>query len=406
VQDENGGSGMKSFIGLIFRKELLEIFRDRRSVIMALALPLVLYPLMFWIIGSQAAVEIHGPSMIRIAAGAEAREDILAILNDPIFDDFHWSMYYPDDPMEALTEGRAEIAAVLTDDSSAAVSLRFIYDANKTSSIIATSHLASLLVDYNQSVQIKALFEMDIDLAALAPVYFEMSSLESETGDETGSAGIFLSIVMPMLLVVLLSVGGMPTAVDLFAGEKERRTFEPLLCTAARRTDILAGKLGAVTVISLLGVLASGAGMYLGFIISPSAMTMGLDDAQGLILPPITILLTLLIIMAMAVFFSGLHVLLSTYARTVKEASTYGSFVMLAAYIPTFASMNKLGGDFDFWTAFVPIMNISGCLKMVLGGIHNPAYMTATLGTTAAFVGVVLLAGRYMFTKENIMLRA
>jgi sodium transport system permease protein len=198
----------------------------------------------------------------------------------------------------------------------------------------------------------------------------------------------------------------MPTAVDLFAGEKERRTFEPLLCTGARRTDILAGKLGAVTVMSMLGALASGAGMVVGYLVNPRAMTMGLDDVQGLAIPPGTLLFVLLIIAALAIFFSGLHILFSTYARSIKEASTYGSFVMIASYIPVFGTMMKLGGDFELWSAFVPVMNVTGCLKKVLAGINDPVYMTVTFGVTAVFVAVVLVLGRYMFNKENIMLRA
>jgi sodium transport system permease protein len=110
--------------------------------------------------------------------------------------------------------------------------------------------------------------------------------------------------------------------------------------------------------------------------------------------------------MAMAIFFSGLHILLSTYARTVKEASTYGSFVMIACYIPIFATMNMMGGDFKFWSAFVPVMNVTGCLKMVLAGINDFTYFGITLAVTAAFVLIVMIAGRYMFKKENIMLRA
>jgi sodium transport system permease protein len=393
---------MKSFTWLILKKELLDIFRDRRSIIMTFALPLVLYPLMFLFIGSQAKAEIDGPSMTRIYIDSY----VAGILDDPIFDDFnHTIVETHNSPADALADGSVDIV-VTQERRSFSIDpnyvLRILYDPNRTSSAISAHHFSGLMAAYNQSAQAQALLEMGIDLDALAPLSFEMIALD----DETGGAGLFLSIVLPMLLVILLSVGGMPTAVDLFAGEKERRTFEPLLCTAARRSDILAGKLGAVTIMSLLGALASGLGLLIGYLVSPSAMTLGLDDAQRLVLPASTILLALLIIMAMAVFFSGLHVLLSTYARTVKEASTYGSFVMLASYVPVFASMNKLGGDFELWSAFVPVMNVTGSLKMVLGGIHNPAYMAATLGSTAAFVGVVLLAGKYMFTKENIMLRA
>ena len=392
---------MKSFTGIIFRKELIDIFRDRRSIIITFLLPIVLYPLMFWFIGSQAANEMDGPSATAIAADAKAAAELRAVLNDPIFEEANIFLSENNDPVAELENGNADVA-VITDGSV----LRLVYDPNKTSSAMSNNHVTVLLSADNQTAQAKKLAEMGISLSDLAPLSFLSVSLEAETGKEESGAGMFLTMMLPMLLVILLSVGGMPTAVDLFAGEKERRTFEPLLCTGARRTDILSGKLGAVTVMSMLGALASGAGIFAGYMLNPRAMTMGLDDAQGINLPPGMLVLTLLIIMAMAVFFSGLHILLSTYARSIKEASTYGSFVMIASYIPVFASMSKLGKDFDFWTAFVPVMNVTGSLKMVLNGINDMKYMGVTLGITAAFVGVVLVVGRYMFKKENIMLRA
>ena len=396
---------MKGFTGIIFKKELLDIFRDRRSILMTFLLPVVLYPLMFWFIGSQAASEMEGPSETLIYADAAAAASFREILDDAVFDSANITVTENGDPVAMLQDGNGDVAAVTVGGN-----LRLVYDPNKSASAMSLNHVAGLLSAYNQAEQMKELVSLTgltiSELADLAPISFESVSLDVETGAEASGAGLFLSMMLPMILVIFLSVGGMATAVDLFAGEKERRTFEPLLCTGARRADILAGKLWAVTVMSLLGALASGVGLFVGYILNPRAMTLGLDDAQGLVLPPLTLVLTLLIIAAMAVFFSGLHILLSTYARTVKEASTYGSFVMIVSYVPIFATMTKLGGDFEFWTSFVPVMNVTGCLKMVLAGINDPAYMGVTLVVTAAFVAVVMMLGRYMFKKENIMLRA
>jgi sodium transport system permease protein len=365
---------MRSYTGIIFKKELIDIVRDRRSILMTLLLPLVLYPLMFWFIGSQTAAQIDGPSLTTIAVTESARVKL-----EPIFTGESTVMQVFENPVDAVGGGNADVAIIAD-----GWHFRVVYDANRTPSAMSVGHISGILAEYSQVMQMTAISELTgltfAEIAGLAPISFETATVEAETGEESAGAGMFLSMMLPMILVILLSVGGMPTAVDLFAGEKERRTFEPLLCTAARRTDILAGKLGAVTAMSLVGAVASGAGMVIGYLVNPKAMTMGLDDMQGIALPPVTLLLVLLIIMAMAVFFSGLHILLSTYARSIKEASTYGSFVMLASYIPVFASVMKLGGDFGFWTAFVPVLNVTGSLKMVLAGINDPAYMGVTLG--------------------------
>ena len=397
---------MKGFTGIIFKKELLDIIRDRRSILTTFLLPLLLYPIMFWFIGSQAADQIEGPSETVIAAEAGAAEDLNNLLKDDVFIDSGIRVITADDPTASLRNGDADAAVVSLAVEGDTTNIRLIYDPNKTTSSMSANHVNGLLTAYNQTVQSQKLAEQGITLSDLAPLAVSIVSLEVESGGEESGAGMFLSMILPMLMIILLSVGGMATAVDLFAGEKERRTFEPLLCTGARRTDILAGKLLAVTVMSLLSAVASLGGIAIGYAMNPRAMTLGLDDAHGIMLPLPTILFILLIVAATAVFFSGLHILLSTYARSVKEASTYGSFVMLASYIPVFTTMNMLGGDFKFWTAYVPLLNVTGCLKKVLAGIEDPMYMVITLAVTMVFVGIVLAAGRYMFKKENIMLRA
>jgi sodium transport system permease protein len=213
-------------------------------------------------------------------------------------------------------------------------------------------------------------------------------------------------MILPMILLIFLSVGGMGTAVDLFAGEKERRTFEPLLCTKVRRTDILAGKLGAVVLMALCSALFSIFGIVAGYMVSPQSVTMGLDDVQGFSISPAAAVLVIGSVILLAVMFSGIHVLLSTFARSVKEASAYGTFVMLGSYVPIFMTMSMQGGDFQLWSAFIPVLNTIGCLKMALSGITDLSYMLVTILVSAALVAIVLALGRMMFKKETIMLRA
>ena len=389
---------MKSRI--IFKKELLDIFRDRRALMMTVLLPLILYPVLFGYIGNQITDQITGPDQVIVAVNSPG--DLTLLQEHFTLEEERLLFVVDENPLEALETGDADLA--LSVQPGERLLIRVEYDLNRTSSALAVGFFTNLLHEYSELVQQQALLEEHgIELEALSPFLVEVSVMDAA---EDGGAGEFLSMTLPMLLVLLLSVGGMATAIDLFAGEKERRTFEPLLCTGARRTNILAGKLGAVTVMSIVSALASVGGMVIGYFLNPEAMTMGMNDTAGLTIPPVTLLLVVLVVIASAIFFSGLHILLSTYARSIKEATTYGSFVMIATYIPVFATMMMRGGDFEFWAAFVPVMNITACLKQVLAGIHDTAFLLVTFAVTAAFVGIVLAVGRYMFTKENIMLRS
>ena len=402
----------KSYVGIIFRKEMIDILRDRRSLLLSILLPIVLYPAMLWIMGS-AFSGIQNEAMTNTTVAVEAESGVYEYLLENVFAGIEGvTVEKTDDADAALRAGDVKVAlrfgpgamASLTAENP--VEAEVIYDQNKSASSASLDYIMVIINTYNSAAQERKLAELGISLENLTPLHASAVSLAQAEGEEGSDAGMMLSMMLPMMMVILLSVGGMATAVDIFAGEKDRRTFEPLLCTRAKRTDILTGKMGAVVVMSLVGAVASLGGMVLGYVINPTAMTMGMNDVGSFSIPASTLVLTALIIIAMALFFSGLHVLLATWSRTAKEASTYGSFIMIACYVPVFGSMYMQGGDFTMTHAFIPVMNTVGCLKMVLAGIADLPYMLATLGTTAFFVIAVLIAGRWMFGKESIMMRA
>lgn len=402
----------KRYSLIIFKKEMLDIIRDRRSLLLSVLLPVILYPAMIWIMGSSFS-GIQSEAMSNTTVAVQGEAGLAEYFGSSVFlEQTGVKMEFPDDPEAALRNGDVKI--LLRFDAGALESLKngdpvnavVLYDQSKSASSASLEFVMSVIDSYNRSEQTRRLAEIGISLENLTPIHPAAVSLAQENGGTSSDAGMILSMMLPMLMVILLSVGGMSTAVDIFAGEKERRTFEPLLCTRAKRTDILSGKMGAVVVMSLVGALSSVGGMAIGYALNPSAMTMGLNDVGTLSISGVTMLLTALIIVAMALFFSGLHSMLATWSRTIKEASTYGTFVMLACYIPVFSTMYMQGGDFRLSYAFIPVMNTVGCLKIVLAGIDNLPFLLITLAMTTLFVAATLIAGRWMFGRETIMLRA
>jgi sodium transport system permease protein len=183
--------------------------------------------------------------------------------------------------------------------------------------------------------------------------------------------------------------------------------MEPLLCTRAGRTSILTGKLLTVTAFALLNVVSSVAGLWLSYALSPDFFNLA---EAGESLKPLqfqagTVVLTICLLLIMAVVFSGIHVVIATYARTSKEAATYGSFVMLISYIPVLGSMFMGAGDVGGWMMFVPIMNVVGSLKMLLGGVADYVFLAVSIGVSAVFLAAIMALARWLFNKETIMLR-
>jgi len=197
----------------------------------------------------------------------------------------------------------------------------------------------------------------------------------------------------------------MTSAVDMFAGEKERKTMEPLLTTHAGRNDILTGKFLAVAIMGTLSTILMLAGMVLGFTLNPKAFGDGMTDGGGLNLPVDALLLCLALVIAIQLSFTAIHVMLSSYAKNVKEATTYGTMVMLAGMIPAYATMFMQSGDVPRWMMFVPLLNVAGAMKMLLGGLMDYGMVAISLGVSAVFLAALLFCTSRMFHKESVMLR-
>jgi sodium transport system permease protein len=317
-----------------------------------------------------------------------------------------------DDAVAALENGDVKVAllfgAVERLDNGRRFDVTLIYDENKSASGMSLDVVMRAINDYNERAAESALAEMGISLIELKPFAPTVTTLGIITESAASNAGMMLSMMLPMLITLYLSMGGMSVSMDLFAGEKERHTMEALLCTRAGRNDILVGKFSAVVIYSLVSVATSVAGIIVAYVAFPDVMNMGMADVLGgggFTIEWQAALFTIGSIMLLAMTFAAIQVIVSCWSRTVKEAGTYTMPIMLVTYVPVFMTMMMQAGDFQQWSAAIPIYNTIGCMKMVLAGITNYAYMGITLGVSAAFLLVVLVITRIMFKNENIMLR-
>jgi sodium transport system permease protein len=391
-----------SHFSTVLRKELLDMSRDKRALLTNLILPLVLYPLMFLLMGgavSKLVTSAEDNTRLAMTSGTELYAFFESVEG--------LRLTASGDPLAALERGEAD-TALLVSQQGGKFGVQVVFDSTKTQSVMSAQYVTSLLSQYNELAVRAALAERGITIEDLTPVLYAQTTLDAATGQEEQSgAGMMMSMVLPMLVVVFLAVGGLATAGDLFAGEKERKTMEPLLCTRAGRGSILGAKFTAVTVYALLSVVATLLGLAAGYIINPQAMNMGVDTDSlgGFSLSPLAALLVFVLIAVMAMVFSGLHAAISTYSRTVKEAATYGTFFMLASYVPAFSTMLMQAGDIQPWMMFVPALNVVGSLKMVLGGVNNIPFFLGAIASSLVFLALVLLLTRSLFKKESVMLR-
>lgn len=154
---------------------------------------------------------------------------------------------------------------------------------------------------------------------------------------EERMGGMFMAMIVPMMLVMWAILGGMYTAIDVAAGEKERLTLEALLISPISRFQLVFGKFLAVVVTSVGAALISLTSMFVSVqVIAPALagensevlteVAMNIGAAQFFLLLVVAVLT--------AGWASPIEIALSVYARSFKEAQTYLSPLSIIVVIP------------------------------------------------------------------------
>jgi sodium transport system permease protein len=231
-----------------------------------------------------------------------------------------------------------------------------------------------------------------VDPAAVAEVE------RSNTASAEKEAGAFLGLALTPFLLLLMLTGGSIVAADAISGEKERGTLETLLTTAARRSEIVQAKLGAVIVVGLavavVNILNLLVYVVLGFVELPANMAVDLSALDlGLLL---------LLLLPVTVLVGAALLLLSGYSKSYKEYQIYFFPLFLTLLVPSLASMLP-GMELRSAIAVVPISGVGVAVREIMVGKYDwPFLALAFLSTGAAGWWLATLTERALSTEKLV----
>jgi sodium transport system permease protein len=399
-------------VWIVFSKEIKDMARDKRTLISNILIPIILMPLVFTLMGggiSKMEKDIVENVTVALSQASDTPE-IRDLVADIFSDNPNIKILDPvADPVEAVRNDRIRFVLDVEKDFAEKMNqgkpfhITVTFDQTDTKSGGSYGIITNAIEQYAQKVTEDRLTKMNIDVSILRPIEI----LNEDASPEKGGGNLMLMMILPMLATILIAVGGIPAATDLVAGEKERGTFEPLLTTQANRMSILFGKYLAVTLFAIICVVAQLIGVFIGNIVSPTFLTMGVPGADlKFHIPTLALLLTILITVTLGMVFAGLQLAVSTYARSFKEAQTYMSFLMLIAMLPAYATMMMQPDDVKLFMFFIPLLNAIASLKLVLGNTINYSYLGIALVSSLVYVFISLILAASMFKKEKVLFRS
>lgn len=396
---------------IVFKKELKDIVRDRKTLFTSIILPIFLMPLLFLLIGGgteKMSEEMTTDITVALTADSYSEAAQWFLKESLETQDEDITIIEPvADPWEAINSKQAKLVVSLDRDFKKKLealepfTLKVYYDGSLSRSGGAVGSLMSAIDKLNEGIAVKRLEAMGINPQILTPVL-----VETENISRTGDGNILLMMVLPMLIAMLVAVGGIPATTDLVAGEKERMTFEPLLATRPSRMSILMGKYLTINLFSFASVIATLTGMLLAFFINPDALSMGMGEIGGFNLDTGTVILCIAVTILLGMTFSGIQLAISTYARSFKEGQTYLSLLMFVVIIPAYATMMVMPNDIQLYMYLIPVLNTISAFKLVLGGLTNYTGLILAMVTSLVYVVLSLLTAAAMFRNEKYLFRS
>ncbi|QIK80759.1 ABC transporter permease [Lysobacter sp. HDW10] len=228
-----------------------------------------------------------------------------------------------------------------------------VSDSTRQDASIPARRLQAELQGYNQVVGGLRLVARGISPAVISPMVVTNKDLSTPEARK----GLALSF-LPYLLILGGFIGGAAFVIDMTAGERERQSLEPLLTTPASRNEIVSGKILASVCIGMLSVFFTCVAFKFAAVITPGLGTM-MDVSM------LAVLKMMLILVPMVAIGSALLTVISSNAKSVKEAQSYMSMLMLLPMLPTIILMiNPVKNQ--LWMFAIPFLSQNQLLLKVL----------------------------------------
>ena len=382
-------------VGPVFRKELLDAVRDRRSLMSALLFPMFAPLMINLLFGTIAARERSADDLVFPVQGGELAPGLVAWIERAD----HEVVETEGDLFAQVRDGDLDLAVLIDPDyakdfaDGAPATVSLIIDGSKNELSPLVRRARTVLGAYGAQTRTLRLIARGVSGEVRTPVRLE--ELDVATTQQR-SANV-LSFI-PLFIIMAAFVSGMNVAIDTTAGERERGSLEPLLITPVSRNAIVVGKWLVTVVFASVGiVLVLGGTLFM-------LQRMSLEDlGVRLDVGAVEVLAILAGTVPLAFLSSGVQLLVSTFARSFKEAQTYVSMLMFVPMIPGFvASVSSL--PTEPWMAAVPSLGQQMLLTQVLGGENPGLSMFLVAGVASLVLGLLcVMATARLFQHERIV---
>ena len=382
-------------IWTVMKKEFARFFRDRRLVV-SLFLPGILIYLIYSLLGSGLISNLGGvdENYVYQVYTVNMPDEFAAQFEGVSFMELHAiSAEEADGHKQAVSDQQEDLlvifpadfeekyAAAVAGDPTAAPTVEFFYNTVRSEGTQAYSLFASAISDLQQQV---------------TPYFLPLVTDLATEADVTGK---IFSMIAPMLVLMFLFTGCMSVAPESIAGEKERGTLATMLVTPVRRSHIAAGKIIALSAISLLSGICS----FLGIILSLPKLMGAAGNLSAAVYTAGDYLMLLGVVLSSVLVMVALVSIVSAFAKSVKEATGMVGPLTVLVMLLGLSTMFSTGATGSYLWYLIPLYNSARAMNGIFSFLASPVAVLITIAVNVVVAALLAVLLAKMFDSEKIM---
>lgn len=407
-------------IATVYRKELLEILRDHRTIIAMIVVPVVLYPLLMvgfvWAAQRDEAALQAETFLVEVEDQA-TRDDLLAVIGAVNQareagnqDRVNFDIRIGHTPPEALGDDvqlRVVWSAAERMNDRTQVQVMIHFNEVSARSRTAIQLMKEALREFEQQLSRRRLAGLlesarpePASPASLDAILHPVVITQRSSATEQQRGGWALGQIVPIILVLMTITGAVYPAIDLTAGERERGTLETLIVSPVPILDLIVGKFLVVATLAMaaaiLNIASVGATMHFG------GLTRALTQEMPVELPLAELPIILVCMIPFTLLFSAIMLAVCSFARTFKEAQNYVMPVIIGAMIP--AAISSLPGiQLKGAMLVLPVGNMVLLTRELFQHTYTWSQVLVVMLSTSLYAAAAIAAATRLFGQEAVL---
>lgn len=379
---------MKNNLWNILKKELREMFRDKKSLSMMLVIP-IFVPLI--VLGMSALFDVQANKDIeeynKIGFAYELSEEEKNIAKEIDIEVIEGNT----DELKNKYEND-EIDLYITKEGN-----KYIINGNDSEvTTYAKTLMESYFNVYKEYLQSGYLQENNVNPNDVLNII----TVEENITEEENMFVSYIRNYAFVFIIMAITVSATYPATDTTAGEKERGTLETLLTFPIKSKDIILGKFLGVTISSIITGLISLVLAIISLIIAQDIFS--IYEGMNIMFTPVTIIFAIVVIIAYSFFISGLCISIASTSKTFKEAQSALTPLTFLSFFPgMIAFMVEVTGT--PLISIIPFLNYTVIFTDINNGNVNILNIALMIISTIAYISIVLAYIIRQYKSEKVL---